>query len=84
MMIYVNSYAVTYREGEFFIELKLNSPDKEEVAEAVYMSPVQAKGFMMTLQQTIIEYESKYGELSNPVIVREKEARGEFQPSFYV
>ena len=83
-MVYVNKYWVTYRKEEFYIELKLEGPDKEEKIGEIYTTPRQAKTLMRILEVLIKEYEDLFEKLPEPQIIREEEGKKEYKPSFYV
>ena len=83
-MVYVNRYYVTYRKEEFYIELRLEGPDKEEKIGEIYTPPKHAKTLMRLLEVLIKEYENAFGKLPEPEIIREKEGKKEYTPSYYV
>jgi len=88
-MSYVNSYYVTYRRDDFYIELRLESPDDEKVTGIVYISPYNAKGLMNALSIMVSEYEEKYGKLPETKLKRvEKEDKDyeekDYAPGFII
>jgi len=83
-MVYVNKFWATYRKDEFYIELRLEGPETEEKVGEIYTTPRQAKTLLRILEVLIKEYESIFGELHEPEIVREEEGKKEYAPSYYV
>jgi hypothetical protein len=83
-MVYVNKFWVTYRKEEFYIELKLEGPDKEEKIGEIYTPPKGAKTLMRLLEVLIKEYEETFEKLPEPQIIREPEGKREYTPSYYV
>lgn len=83
-MVYVNKFWITYRYEEFYIKLIRESPEEERGVGELFVTPRQAKMLMRMLEKLITEYEEHFGEIPEPVIIREGEAKKDYKPSYYV
>ena len=81
-MVYVNKYWATWREGELFIRLSLEGPDKEAEVGEIYTSPKNGKTLLRILEKIVKEYEDKYGELPEPMMIKEKEEKKDYRPGY--
>ncbi len=77
--IYANGYYVTYKRDEFYVQLRLASPDGERNLLGVYVSPWNAKSLMKALKVMVEKYEHDYGPLEEPKVARERKERKKFE-----
>ena len=65
---YVNFAVVTHSPAEFVIDYirVLPGMTKSKVKSRIIMAPMHAKTLMLALQDNIMKYESKFGEIKIP------------------
>lgn len=81
-MVYVNKYWATWREGEVYIKLSLEGPEKETEVGEIYTTPKNAKILLRILETIVKEYEDNHGELPEPKIEREKEEKKDYRHGY--
>lgn len=84
---YVNGFAVSYRQDEFYIELLRLNPEGIQQRVELYMSPTQAKGLRDALTMQITDYETNFTTIPALEISKseteEPSFKGKAEPSMY-
>ena len=77
--IYANSYYVTFKRDEFYIQLRLTNPEGEKNLLGVYLSPWNAKGLMKALKTMVEKYERSFHPIGEPKLAKERKDAKKFE-----